>query len=56
MLILTAIGLTATVMYFFGWLFEDIAHAADRFYDKAQKYIDAGRIDLDKTAVQGGRR
>ena len=35
---------------------EDVAHAVDRGYDKMQKYIDAGRIDLDKTAVQGGRR
>lgn len=40
MLILIAAGQTAAVMAAFGWLFEDIARAADRFYDKAQKYID----------------
>lgn len=56
MLVLIATGLTALVMYLFGWALEDIAHAVERGYDKMQKYIDAGRIDLDKTAVQGGRR
>lgn len=56
MLVLIAAGLTALVMSAFGWLLEDAAKALDRGYDKMQKYIDAGRIDLDKTAVQGGRR
>lgn len=56
MLILIGIGLTSLVMYFFGWLLEDVAHAVDRGYDRLQRYIDDGRIDLDKTAVQGGRR
>lgn len=47
MLILIAAGLTALVMSAFGWLFEDIAHAADRAYDKAQKYLDEGRLYHD---------
>lgn len=40
MLILIAAGLTAAVMGTFGWVFEDIAHAADRFTDKADKYFE----------------
>ena len=47
MLILIGAGMTALVMYLFGWLFEDIAHAVDRGYDKAQKYLDEGRKYVD---------
>lgn len=43
MLVLIGIGLTSVIMYFFGWLFEDIAHAVERGFDKAQKYLDEGR-------------
>lgn len=40
MLILIAAGLTAAVMGTFGWALEDIARAADRFNDKADKYFE----------------
>ena len=40
MLILIAAGLTAAVMGAFGWALEDIARAADRFNDKADKYFE----------------
>lgn len=43
MLVLIGIGLTSVVMYLFGWLFEDIAHAVERGFDEAQKYLDEGR-------------
>lgn len=47
MLILIAAGLTALVMGAFGWALEDLAHAAERGFDKAQKYLDEGRKYVD---------
>ena len=40
MLILVAAILAAIVVRLFGWVFEDIAHATERFCDKAQKFLD----------------
>lgn len=47
MLILIAAGLTALVVSAFGWLFEDVAHAVERGFDKAKKYLDEGRLYHD---------